>query len=220
MGTLRADTTLVIYPSVLLANALAAFALNLVCKSWLIFHGRSAENCQRATHYIKAAWVSRSRQPQSIESRLVPCAAHCRDAPCAQAVFLLIGKTSALTMNIAGVIKDWALIFFSYSVFKAPVTALNLFGYFFCCTGASPRAPLVPIWLLQWVAKQLRCMLLDGILQFRPWRCTCQPVTDAGVVTHNPALAFWILTSSVKRSNEWPSGRLQQAVCAASNEHR
>lgn len=24
-----------------------------------------------------------------------------------QAVFLLIGKTSALTMNIAGVIKDW-----------------------------------------------------------------------------------------------------------------
>lgn len=51
------------------------------------------------------------------------------------AVFLLIGKTSALTMNIAGVIKDWMLIFFSYSVFHAPVTALNLFGYAFCCTG-------------------------------------------------------------------------------------
>jgi EamA domain-containing membrane protein RarD len=70
----------VIYPSVLLANALAAFALNL-------------------------------------------------------AVFLLIGKTSALTMNIAGVIKDWMLIFFSFSEFKAPVTELNLFGYVFCCTG-------------------------------------------------------------------------------------
>lgn len=53
------------------------------------------------------------------------------------AVFLLIGKTSALTMNIAGVIKDWALIFFSYSVFKAPVTALNLFGYLFCCSGVA-----------------------------------------------------------------------------------
>ena len=26
------------------------------------------------------------------------------------AVFLLIGKTSALTMNIAGVVKDWLLI--------------------------------------------------------------------------------------------------------------
>ena len=26
------------------------------------------------------------------------------------AVFLLIGKTSALTMNIAGVVKDWMLI--------------------------------------------------------------------------------------------------------------
>ncbi|GMH42906.1 hypothetical protein BSKO_10828 [Bryopsis sp. KO-2023] len=53
------------------------------------------------------------------------------------AVFLLIGKTSALTMNIAGVIKDWLLIFFSYSVFKAPVTFLNLFGYVFCCSGVA-----------------------------------------------------------------------------------
>lgn len=54
-----------------------------------------------------------------------------------QAVFLLIGKTSALTMNIAGVIKDWMLIFFSFYLFKAPVTALNLAGYLFCCSGVS-----------------------------------------------------------------------------------
>ena len=54
-----------------------------------------------------------------------------------QAVFLLIGKTSALTMNIAGVIKDWMLIFFSYSLFHAPVTRLNLLGYIFCCSGVS-----------------------------------------------------------------------------------
>ena len=53
------------------------------------------------------------------------------------AVFLLIGKTSALTMNIAGVIKDWLLIWFSFSVFKAPVTALNLAGYIFCCSGVA-----------------------------------------------------------------------------------
>jgi hypothetical protein len=50
-------------------------------------------------------------------------------------VFLLIGKTSALTMNIAGVIKDWMLIFFSYYVFHAPITRLNLVGYAFCCSG-------------------------------------------------------------------------------------
>jgi hypothetical protein len=55
--------------------------------------------------------------------------------PPLQAVFLLIGKTSALTMNIAGVIKDWMLIFFSFYLFHAPVTRLNLFGYAFCCTG-------------------------------------------------------------------------------------
>ncbi len=35
------------------------------------------------------------------------------------AVFLLIGKTSALTMNIAGVIKDWLLIALSILIFKA-----------------------------------------------------------------------------------------------------
>ncbi|GFH22458.1 TPT domain-containing protein [Haematococcus lacustris] len=51
------------------------------------------------------------------------------------AVFMLIGKTSALTMNIAGVIKDWMLIFFSFYLFRAPVTWINLLGYGFCCSG-------------------------------------------------------------------------------------
>ena len=37
-------------------------------------------------------------------------------------VFMLIGKTSALTMNIAGVIKDWLLIGLSVLIFKAQVT--------------------------------------------------------------------------------------------------
>ncbi|PSC67133.1 magnesium-translocating P-type ATPase, partial [Micractinium conductrix] len=46
------------------------------------------------------------------------------------AVFLLIGKTSALTMNIAGVVKDWLLIGLSVWMFKSAVSGLNLFGYF------------------------------------------------------------------------------------------
>ena len=62
-----------------------------------------------------------------------------------QAVFLLIGKTSALTMNIAGVIKDWMLIFFSFYLFHAPVTALNLAGYAFCCSGALPGSTHVQL---------------------------------------------------------------------------
>lgn len=45
------------------------------------------------------------------------------------AVFLLIGKTSALTMNVAGVVKDWLLIAFSWSVIKDRVTTVNLIGY-------------------------------------------------------------------------------------------
>lgn len=45
------------------------------------------------------------------------------------AVFLLVGKTSALTMNVAGVVKDWLLIAFSWSVIKDTVTPVNLLGY-------------------------------------------------------------------------------------------
>ncbi|XP_010931549.1 probable sugar phosphate/phosphate translocator At4g32390 [Elaeis guineensis] len=45
------------------------------------------------------------------------------------AVFLLVGKTSALTMNVAGVVKDWLLITFSWSVIRDTVTAVNLIGY-------------------------------------------------------------------------------------------
>ncbi|KAD4180282.1 hypothetical protein E3N88_28873 [Mikania micrantha] len=45
------------------------------------------------------------------------------------AVFLLVGKTSALTMNVAGFVKDWLLIAFSWSVIKDTVTPINLFGY-------------------------------------------------------------------------------------------
>jgi len=34
-------------------------------------------------------------------------------------VFLLIGKSSALTMNIAGVVKDWLLIYLSWAIFTS-----------------------------------------------------------------------------------------------------
>ena len=45
------------------------------------------------------------------------------------AVFLLIGKTSALTMNVAGVVKDCMLIGISVGVFHAAVSSINLGGY-------------------------------------------------------------------------------------------
>ena len=45
------------------------------------------------------------------------------------ASFLLLGRTSALTMNIGGVVKDWLLIGLSASVFHSVVTAVNLGGY-------------------------------------------------------------------------------------------
>ena len=39
-------------------------------------------------------------------------------------VFLLIGKTSALTVNVAGVVKDWLLIVLSILIFKTEVKAI------------------------------------------------------------------------------------------------
>ncbi|KAL7185598.1 hypothetical protein ACSBR2_027523 [Camellia fascicularis] len=44
-------------------------------------------------------------------------------------VFLLVGKTSTLTMNVAGVVNDWLLIAFLWSVIKDTMTLINLFGY-------------------------------------------------------------------------------------------
>ena len=53
------------------------------------------------------------------------------------AVFLVIGGTSALTMNVAGVVKDWMLIFLSYWCFSDPLTYTTLGGYAiaFCGVG-------------------------------------------------------------------------------------
>ncbi|KAI4376309.1 hypothetical protein MLD38_014089 [Melastoma candidum] len=45
------------------------------------------------------------------------------------AVFLLVGKTSALTMSVASVVKDWLLIAFFWSVIRDTLTAVHLFGY-------------------------------------------------------------------------------------------
>lgn len=78
-------------------------------------------------------WVLPLQLAPSMHTFASPSADWSRPGSPSQAVFLLIGKTSALTMNIAGVIKDWMLIFFSFYLFKAPVTTINLLGYAFCC---------------------------------------------------------------------------------------
>ncbi|KXZ44372.1 hypothetical protein GPECTOR_68g343 [Gonium pectorale] len=44
-------------------------------------------------------------------------------------VFLLIGRSSALTMNLAGVIKDWMLIGLSVLLYGSSVTPIQLGGY-------------------------------------------------------------------------------------------
>jgi hypothetical protein len=53
------------------------------------------------------------------------------------AVFGLVGRTSALTLNVAGVAKDWLLILVSWAAFGSPVSALTLGGYALCCGGVA-----------------------------------------------------------------------------------
>jgi hypothetical protein len=43
--------------------------------------------------------------------------------------FLLIGHSSALTMNVAGVVKDLMLVYLSWALFGSPITSLNIVGY-------------------------------------------------------------------------------------------
>ena len=38
-------------------------------------------------------------------------------------------QTSALTMNIAGVVKDWLLIGLSVMLYHSPISRINLGGY-------------------------------------------------------------------------------------------
>ena len=51
------------------------------------------------------------------------------------AVFLLVGKTSALTMNVSGVIKDWVIIVSSVYIFRSTLTRLNVLGFTIAFTG-------------------------------------------------------------------------------------
>ncbi|XP_057865521.1 probable sugar phosphate/phosphate translocator At4g32390 [Cryptomeria japonica] len=75
------------------------------------------------------------------------------------AVFLLVGKTSALTMNVAGVVKDWILIAISWSVIKDRVTGVNLIGYFLAFLGVCFYNHLK---LQLFNAKQSEKRVLDG----------------------------------------------------------
>lgn len=44
-------------------------------------------------------------------------------------VFLLIGRTSALTMSVGGMVKDWLLVGLGVAMYTSPVSRLNLQGY-------------------------------------------------------------------------------------------
>lgn len=45
-------------------------------------------------------------------------------------IFLVIGRTGAVTVRVAGVLKDWILIALSTVIFpESTITSLNIIGY-------------------------------------------------------------------------------------------
>ncbi|CAH9076776.1 unnamed protein product [Cuscuta europaea] len=73
------------------------------------------------------------------------------------AVFLLVGKTSALTMNVAGVVKDWLLIAFSWSVIKDYRDFQKLEVRILCirCSGLPSR---VWVWIMAYGSNLCICV--------------------------------------------------------------
>ena len=87
----------------------------------------------------------------------------CAD-PNAQAVFLLIGTTSALTINIAGVVKDWALIGLSMRLFGAQVCRCLSRARSRCGHAAEGGLP-VRCWLVAAMHVAANIEMLASVLQ-------------------------------------------------------
>ena len=111
---LRLDTDIRVTPFIALTNAMSAFG--------------------KGCGFRAAMWARTCASPPRF-SPLHPFPPFFPVLNCA--IFLLLGKTSALTMNIGGVIKDWVLIALSVGIFHNAVTPVNLAGYFIAFIGVS-----------------------------------------------------------------------------------
>eukprot|EP00899_Mesostigma_viride_P013908 jgi/Mesvir1/22518/Mv18543-RA.1 len=76
-------------------------------------------------------------------------------------VFLLLGKTSALSMNVAGVVKDLCLIGVSFLVFKAPVSGVSMSGFLLAAGGVA---------FYNYRKVQVRCLFMS---RSRCVACSC-----------------------------------------------
>jgi len=69
-------------------------------------------------------------------------------------VYLVLGKLPALMMNVAGVIKDWLLIYLSRLLFGSPVTTVQLGGYTLAFSGnlkhIGSAIPSRKVWAIQY----------------------------------------------------------------------
>ncbi|KAF8066272.1 ADIPOR3 [Scenedesmus sp. PABB004] len=98
-----------------------------VCLACLLLPFAALEARRLAAHHAARAWrVGPGLLLASAGSAL---ALNC-------AIFMLIGRTSALTMNLAGVAKDVLLIYLSMVLYGSVVTELQLLGYAVALGGA------------------------------------------------------------------------------------
>lgn len=87
-------------------------------------------------------------------------------------VFLVISHTSALTIRVAGVVKDWVVVLVSALLFAdTKLTVINLFGYAIGKT-KSPHIPIV-LKLKSTIIKLLLYLCALSVFTRSHCRCSC-----------------------------------------------
>ena len=112
-------------------------------------------------------------------------------------IFLVLGRTGAVTIRVAGVLKDWILIALSTVIFpESIITGLNIIGY---AIGSSPC-------ILTWKFQSYNCIL---------YMCKCEvfladlsiwPAALCGVVMYN-----YIKVKDV-RASQLPSESIPERI--------
>ena len=85
---------------------------------WLVLEGRPL----LLAGGLPAGWATLRGGGVLLCSALSAFALNC-------SVFLLIGRTSAVAMNVTGVLKDWVIIFLSWLLFHGKITRVSMLGY-------------------------------------------------------------------------------------------
>jgi len=117
-------------------------------------------------------------------------------------IFLVIGRTGAVTIRVAGVLKDWILIALSTVIFpESTITGLNIIGYAigkFCLTHHILQSPPPSYYPFIFFPAALCGVVMYNYIKVRDVRASQNPVEslpDRITKVSNPSIFFQHFTS-------------------------